>query len=788
MTNHWIDFKNTDCALIIGSNAAENHPVSFSWLMEAREKRGAKIIHVDPRFTRTSSKADLYAPIRSGTDIAFFGGLFNYVFGKNRYHHDYVLHYTNAAYIISDEYDFNDGMFSGFSTETKSYNKASWSYKKDADGKILKDPTLQDPRCVFQLMKKHYARYDADMVSKITGMPKEKFLQVAEMFSETHKAEKTGTILYAMGQTQHTVGSQNCRALSMLQLLLGNIGRPGGGVNALRGHSNVQGSTDMACLFHLLPGYLPVPNDGDHPTLEAYNATTPKGGYWTNRPKFIAGLLKAWWGDKATKENDLAYNYLPKPKKGYNHSHIGVFEDMFKGKIKGLFNWGQNPVVSGPHASMEVKALEKLDWMVQLDPFENETATFWKRPGANPADIKTEVFLFPVTTFLEKEGSLTHSGRLLQYRWQAVKGPEGTKQDSWIIDRLAKAIKERYKDSNKPQDEPIKHLTWDYPDANDHAKFVDAVAREINGKDLATGKQVPGFAALKDDGTTSCGCWIYSGMYTEAGNNTKRRSKDDPSGLGYYPQWGFSWPANRRIIYNRAGADPSGKPWAEDKKTIWWDEAQKKWAGYDVPDFVPTKSPSDPGGTEPFIMQPEGVGRLFCLDALNEGPFPEHYEPYESPVSNLMSKVQYNPVIKIWEGNKRGEAKDFPIICSTWRVCEHWHTGALSRNMPWLAELMPALWVEMSPSLAKERNIQHGEVVQLESARGAIKAVAMVTERMRPVKVDGKDIEQVGLTWHFGYQGLVKGDITNFLTPHVGDANTTIPEFKAFLVNVRKVK
>ncbi|QGG48402.1 formate dehydrogenase, alpha subunit domain protein [Heliorestis convoluta] len=787
MTNHWIDFKNTDCALIIGSNAAENHPVSFTWLMEAKRKRGAKIIHVDPRFTRTSARADLYAPMRSGTDIPFFGGLFHYIFETGRYHHEYVLHYTNASYIVHDDYDFEEGLFSGYDEEKRTYDKATWAYKTDGQGNPLKDMTLQDPRCVFQMMKKHYARYDVDTVCSIVGMPKEKFLQVAEMFTETASPDKTGTILYAMGQTQHTVGAQNCRALSMLQLLLGNVGRPGGGVNALRGHSNVQGSTDMACLFHLLPGYMPAPNDGDHVDLAAYNATTPKGGFWTNRPKFIASLLKAWWGDHANLDNDLAYHYLPKQKRGANHSHIALFEDMMAGTIKGLFNWGQNPVVSGPNTNHEAKAMEELDWMVQIDIFENETAAFWKRPGVNPKDIKTEVFLLPATSFLEKEGSVTHSGRLIQYRWQAVEGPGDTKQESWIIDHIARAIKSHYENSNKPEDEPIKYLTWNYGSSENLPSFVDAVAREINGKDLTTGQQLPGFGALQDDGTTACGNWIYSGMYTEAGNNAKRRGTDDPSGLGVYLEWGFAWPANRRIIYNRANCDPSGKPWSEEKKSIWWDPQQERWVGYDVPDFAPTRSPQEAGGTSPFIMLPEGQARFYSVNAMNEGPFPEHYEPYESPVENKLSKVQYNPAIRIWESNERGDASQYPIVCSTWRVCEHWHTGAITRNMPWLAELMPALFVEMSPSLARERGIKHGDMVEVSSARGAIKAVAMVTERVQTLSVQGKTVEQVGLTWHFGYQGLVKGDITNILTPHIGDANTHIPEYKAFLVDVRKV-
>ncbi len=784
--------KNTDVALICGSNAAENHPVSFAWLNEARENRGAKIIHVDPRYTRTSAQSDLYAPIRSGTDITFYGGMINYMLEKERIHKEYVVAYTNASLIIKDTYSFDPekGLFSGFDPVTEKYSdRSSWDYERDQEGNIVTDKSLKNPNTVYQLMKQHYSRYTPDLVSKISGMPVDKFLEVCELFTSSHTPDKTGTILYAMGQTQHTVGSQNVRIMAMIQLLLGNMGRPGGGVNALRGHSNVQGSTDMAALYHLLPGYLPAPTDA-LATLADYNATTPQANsYWANRPKFITSLTKAWWGDAATKENDFAYGWLPKYQADKNLSHIPLFEDMYAGKIKGLFNWGQNPVVSGPHSNLETKALEKLDWMVCLDPFANETSTFWKRPGVDPKDIGTEVFLLPVTTFLEKEGSITTSGRLLQYRWQAVKGLGNTKQETWILDKLVKAVKSQYATSSRPEDEPIQKLTWNYGDPEDHRSYIDAVMQEINGKDLTTNTLVPGFGALKEDGTTICGNWIYSGMYTEEGNKTQNRSLEDPSELGVFPKWGFAWPANRRVLYNRAGADPAGKPWSEDKKTIWWDATQGKWVGFDVPDFVPTMAPDSELGSKPFIMLPDRLGRLFNIGGLNEGPLPEHYEPMESPVQNLMSKQQNNPVVVKWGAslNDFGDAKDYPIITSTWRVCEHWHTGAMSRNLPWLAELMPALFVEMSNTLAKAKGIKNGETVEVASIRGKIKAVAMVTNRIKALKVNDKMVEQIGLSWHFGYAGLVTGDITNCLTPHVGDANTTIPEYKAFLCDVRKV-
>ena len=794
MTNHWTDFKNTDVALICGSNAAENHPVSFAWLQQARDKRGAKIICVDPRFTRTAARADLYCPIRSGSNTAFYGGMINHIIENERYHKEYVVHYTNAASIVKEGYSFDPetGLFDSYSEEKRSYGKANWDYETDWEGKPRKDTSLQHPRCVFQLLKNHYSRYTLDMVAKTAGAPPDKLLEVYQLFSSTGEVGKAGSILYAMGQTQFTSGSQNVRCMAMIQLLLGNMGLPGGGVNALRGHSNVQGSTDMALLFHLLPGYMPAPTTA-LATLADYNATTPAApSYWSNRPKFVASLLKAWYGDAATLENDFAYDFIPKAKAGKNYSHMALFEDMYDNTgIKGFFIWGQNPVVCGPSSQLESKALENLDWLVCLDPFENETSAFWKRPGADPAGINTEVFLLPTTTFLEKEGTVTHSGRLIQYRWKAVDGPGNVRQESFILDRLVNRVKALYAASTAEKDLPIKAMTWDYPDPLvDQAAFIDAVMREINGKDLTTGLQVPLFAALKDDGTTTCGNWIYSGMYTEQhGNRTQSRILDDPGGWGAHPGWGFAWPANRRIIYNRASADPSGKPWSEERKYIWFDEATQKWTGYDVPDFIGTVKPGDPLGDKPFIMITEREGRLFAIKGLNDGPFPEHYEPVESPVVNVLNKRQNNPAHFIGkEGGKMvGDSEKFPIICSTWRVCEHFHTGAYSRNMPWLAELMPASFVEMGEELAKEKGINNGDLVELTSARGSAKAIAMVTPRSRQFNIHGKNVHQVGLTWHFGFQGLVKGEIANNLTPHVGDANTAIPEFKAFLVDVRKV-
>lgn len=790
MTNHWIDLKNTDCALIIGSNAFENHPISSKWLLEAREKRGAKIISVDPRFTRTSSKADIYAPMRSGTDIAFIGGMINYILQNDLYFKDYVVNYTNASFIVADTFDFNDGFFSGYDEKNHKYDKKLWGYKLDAEGKPLRDPSLQDPRCVFQLLKKHYSRYDMDTVCQVTGTPKELYEEICKTYAATGEPGKAGTIMYAMGGTQHTVGSQNVRSYAVLQMLLGNIGIPGGGVNALRGESNVQGSTDFGILNHILPGYIPTPTaDPEHATLAAYNEKeTPKGGFWTNRPKFLISYLKAMWGEAARPDNEFAYQYLAKRDPKTNYTHIGLFEAMAKGKLKGLMCWGQNPVVGGPNSDKERKALENLDWLVAADLWLTETMTFWsKEAGANPADIKTEVFVLPAAASFEKEGSISSSGRWMQYRWKAVEPLGESRADLDIVHQLARRLKEAYRDSTNPADEPIKYLSWDFGDGDECE--IDKVAQEINGKETATGKLVKNFLSLMDDGSTLCGNWIYSGFYPEAGKNlSQRREQDDPSGLGIYPNWSFAWPVNRRILYNRASADTTGKPWHPDKAVIWWDAEQKKWVGHDVPDFKAVIGPDDPAFLNPFIMQDDGKAWLFAKDKMNEGPFPEHYEPWESPVQNPFSRVQLNPVVKVWEPDKQSDPSKYPYVATTYRFSEHWQAGQMTRNLEWQAELVPEMVVEIGEALAAELKIKDGDKVIVENSRGEVKARAMVTKRFRPLNVMGKTIHQVGMPWHFGYQGLITGDIANKLTPHVGDGNTMIPEYKAFLVNIRRAE
>lgn len=789
MTNHWVDIKNADAILIMGSNAAENHPIAFKWVEAARE-RGAVLLSVDPRFSRTSALADLYAPLRSGTDIVFLGGMINFILRNNLFHRDYVVEYTNAAFLLDPAFGFKDGYFSGWDPEKKTYDRATWKYQVDAEGNPKQDKSLKDPNTVFQHLRRHFARYTPEMVERVCGTPKAEFLKVAEAFARTGAPGKAGTIMYAMGWTQHSKGTQIIRAAAILQLLLGNIGLAGGGVNALRGLANVQGSTDMALLFHILPGYLGTPATKAHPTLKDYlEKETPKTGYWVNKPKFFVSLLKAWYGPAATKENEFAYQYLPK--NSANYSYMDLFEAMYAGKIKGFLVTGQNPSVSGPNSTLERKALEKLEWLVVRDLFETETAAFWKGPGVDPAKVQTEVFLLPSSTHLEREGSYTNSGRLLQWKWKAVEPPGAARSDGWFANQLAQRLKALYAGSKAPKDQPLLALTWDYgKDEPD----LEKVLAEVNGYTVADGKPVKSFAFLTDEGSTACGNWIYSGVFPAEGQNrAKSRKADPPESLGINAGWGFSWPVNRRILYNRASADSKGQPWNKEKALIWWDpnaelpDGKKgKWVGGDVPDFRPDLAPDAKGGGNPFIMRPDGKGALF--GPLAEGPFPEHYEPVESPVTNLLSKVQANPLAVVYKADldKLGDPKEFPIVATTYRLTEHLLTGSITRNLPWLVEMMPNVFCEMSKELAAEKGIKNEDNLIIRSARGEVKAMALVTNRFRPFKVNGRVVHQIGIPWHWGFMGLAKGDSANMLTPHVGDANTRIQESKAFLVDVRK--
>ncbi len=803
MTNHWIDIGNSDCILIMGSNAAENHPISMKWVMKARNK-GAKLISVDPRFTRTSAVADFYTALRSGTDIAFLGGMIKYILDNDKYFKFYVANYTNASFILGDKYGFEDGLFAGYDPKKRAYDQSYWAFKKTDKGIPKKDTTLQDPRCVFQLLKKHYSRYTPEKVSEITGTPVEDLLKVYELYSATGKKDKAGTIMYAMGWTQHTVGVQNIRAMAIIQLLLGNIGVAGGGVNALRGESNVQGSTDHCILFHIWPGYLKTPK-ASQATLEVYNkANTPtaqdpkSANWWSNYPKYSVSLLKAYFGDKATKENDFGYSWMPKLDDGQNCSWLNLFDSMYNGDIKGFFAWGQNPACSGANSNKVRQALTKLDWLVNVNLFENETGSFWKGPDMDPKAIKTEVFMLPCAAFMEKSGSITNSGRWAQWRYKAVNPPGEARPDGDIMTELMNKIKALYKKEGGAFPEPILNLKWDYTDDGGHFDSVKMAKQingyflkdtEIKGKKFKKGDLVPSFAFLKDDGSTSSANWLYCGSYTGKGNMMARRKTVDPSGIGLYPEWSWCWPVNRRILYNRASVDFDGKPWNPDTPVITWKDG--KWVG-DVPDGGWPPMKFEDKTKYPFIMKPAGFSHVFG-GGRKDGPFPEHYEPLECPIpKNLMSAQFVNPTVKIFEGEMDKHLTcdpRFPFVGTTYRVTEHWQTGIMTRWQHWLVEAEPQLFVEMSEELAKMRGIENGERVKVSSVRGEVECTAMVTTRFRPFKMGDVTVHEVGLPWCFGWVVPKNGgDSANLLTPTVGDPNTMIPETKAFMVNVVKLK
>jgi len=784
----------------MGSNAAENHPISFKWVTRAKEK-GATLISVDPRFTRTSSKADIYAPLRSGTDIAFLGGMIKYIIDNDLYFKEYVAEYTNASFIVNKDFYFKDGLFAGFDPKTRKYDKKKWAFEYDANGIPKKDKTLTDPRSVFQLLKKHYSRYTLDKVSKITGTSPQDLIKVYKAYAATGRPDKAGTIMYAMGWTQHSVGVQNIRTMAIIQLLLGNMGVAGGGVNALRGESNVQGSTDHCLLFHILPGYLKTPRASDV-TLKAYiKHYTPKthdpmsANWWGNYSKYIVSLLTSFYGEHATKRNEFCYQLLPKLDDGVAYSWLDLFDQMYKGKFTGFFAWGQNPACSGANANKVRKALANLDWMVNVNLFDNETGSFWKGPGVEPKKVKTEVFMLPCAASVEKEGSITNSGRWMQWRYKAVDPPGEAKPDSEIINELFVRVKKLYQKEGGVFSAPILYLKWDY--FKNGKVDVHYVAKEVNGfflkdvtikgKKFKKGDLVPSFAYLKDDGSTSSGNWLYCNSYTNKGNMAARRVKKDPSKIGLFPEWSWCWPVNRRIIYNRASVDKNGKPWNKNCPVIVWDDVKKKWIG-DVPDGGWPPLVYGKKSRYPFIMKPEGFAHVFGPGRA-DGPFPEHYEPYECPLDkNLMSSQRVNPTLPIYKSAadicRTCDAR-FPYIGTTYRVSEHWQTGVLTRWLPWLLELQPQLFVEMSKELAKELGIKNGEKVIVKSARGQVEAVAIVTLRFKPFKVMGKTVHQVGLPYHFGWVFPPDGgDSANLLTATVGDPNTRIPETKAFAVNI----
>ena len=800
MTNHWIDIKNADVVLIIGSNAAEHHPVSFKWIMRAKDN-GAALIHVDPKFSRTSARCDYHVPLRSGTDIAFLGGMVNYILESNSYFHDYIVNYTNASFIVGKGYDFKDGLFSGYDAKARKYDQSKWGFEKGPDGAPLRDATLKHERCVFNLMKKHYSRYTLKNVSDITGVSEENLLKVYKQFCATGKPDKAGTILYALGWTQHTVGVQNIRCSTLVQLLLGNIGVAGGGINALRGEPNVQGSTDHALLYHVLPGYIGLPL-APWQTLAQFNkANTPvtkipnSANWWGNRPKYFASLLKGWYGEEAKPENDFCYGLLPKGEPGADYSYMYVMDKMYQGKIKGGFVFGVNPMNSFPNTNKMRKALDNLDWMVCAELHNSETTDNWHRPGVDPKKMKTEVFLLPSAHRVEKAGTISNSGRWLLWFDKAVEPAGEARNFADMFVPLINKLRELYKAEGGKLPEALLKMNW--PEKYDPEEWT----RRINGffwADTKIGNRlykkgdlVPAFGNLQADGSTSSLNWLYTGSYTEdEGNKSKRRDPTQTpmqAAIGLYPNWSWCWPVNRRILYNRASVDLNGKPYNPKKAVIEWDG--KKWVG-DVPDGPWAPQADTKNGKLAYIMTTDGYAQLYGPGRL-DGPFPEHYEPAETPVAqHPFSKQLSSPVYKFHTSDmdKLAKAADpkYPIVLTTYSMTEHWCGGGETRNVPNLLEAEPQLYVEMSPELAKEKGIANGDGVIVESARGRVEAIAMVTVRIRPFKVMGKTVHLIGMPFAYGWTTPKCGDSTNRLTIVACDPNTTIPEAKACCVNIRK--
>jgi formate dehydrogenase major subunit len=871
MTNGWIDIKNTDMMLIMGSNPAENHPCGFKWAIEAKVHRNAKTIVVDPRLTRTAANADLYLQIRAGADIAFLGGLIHYAIENSRIAKDYLVNYTNAAFVIKEGFKLpDDGLYSGFDPAKQAYDKTTWNYEEggnltgepvpatsaagdtarvaphaqgsDTGGgqghqaaspagakaggaappapalppKIAFDLSLQHPRCVYQLLKKQYERYTPEMVERITGIPKEQFLKAADLFTSVRKdgdMKKVATIIYAVGWTQHSFGTQIIRTAAMLQLLMGNVGRSGGGVNALRGHSNIQGATDMAGIFDILPGYLKMPNPADTDFATYIKRITPPASkpdpwdsfnYWSNTPKFAVSFLKAMYGSAATKESDWAFNYLPKIDR--NYSWVNIWNDMYEGKVKGIFAFGMNGVMIGPDSNKNIEALKKADWLVVCEIYPDETSEFWRAPGISQDEMKkinTTVYRLPGAGFAEKDGTFVNSARWLQWKNVAVPPPGLAKVDQEILATIFLKVRDLYKQEGGKFPDPVLNAWFPYTDP--YNPSLAEVAKEINGKALAditdsktnqtikAGQQLPGFAWLKDDGTTLSGNWLYCGSWTEAGAMIQRRGTEDPSGLGIYPNWAWSWPANRRVLYNRASCDLEGKPWDPQRRQVWWDEGKQSWVGNDVPDFKADSPPKDHMG--PFIMNPEGIGRLFVpLGAMADGPFPEYYEPIESPIANPLHPNQSNnPVVKRYKTDLDKYAapgQEYNIVCTTYRLTEHYHYW--TKNNPMNVQLVPEPFVEIPVELADRMGIRGGDKVKVSSIRSHYIAKAMVTRRIRPMKIDGKETFQIGIPIHWGFRGIAEDEgktaktLTNQLTPTVIDPNAFTPEFKGFLVKLEK--
>ena len=831
---------------------AECHPVAFQWVMDAKA-RGAKVIHVDPRFTRTSALADVYVPLRAGSDIAFVGGLINYVLTEEKYFRDYVVAYTNAAAIITEDFadtEDLDGIFSGLDAEERYYDFDTWSYQdgkvqaasgerrpfSESEDKLRRqhrrsvressrgethgsggaaaslvphtDETLTHPRCVFQLLKRHFARYTPEMVEQVTGVPQSQFAQVCKLITENSGPERTMSWVYSLGWTQHTTGVQTVRTAAILQSLLGNTGRPGGGVLALRGHANIQGSTDIPTLFDLLPGYLPMPHAYGNEDLDTYlRAESVQKGFWANMPDYMVSLLKAWWGDAANADNSYCYDYLPRLTG--SHSTYDTVLAQLEGTCKGYFLFGQNPAVGSANARMQRLGMANLDWLVVRDLVMIESATWWK-DGPEVAsgemrteDIGTEVFFLPAAAHTEKAGSFTNTQRLLQWRQQAVEPAGDARSDLWFTYELGKRIRAKLAASALEVDRPVLDLTWDYPTRGPLSEpDPEAVLAEINGRD-ATGQPLSSFTQLAADGSTACGCWIYCGVYAGGVNQAARRK---PIRLQNWvaSEWGWAWPANRRVLYNRASADPQGRPWSERKSLVWWDADKARWTGHDVPDFIADRPPSyqpAPGttgvaaisGVDPFIMQADGKAWLFAPAGLVDGPMPTHYEPQESPFPNSLYAQQHNPVRQILHhrenryqpsGAEPG-SQVFPCVTTTYRLTEHHTAGGMSRFLPYLAELQPAFFCEVSPELAAERNLTHMGWATIVTARNAIEARVLVTERMKPLLVQGRTLHQIGLPYHWGPNGLTTGDAANELAHMSLDPNVHIQEVKAMACDIR---
>ena len=825
---------SADCIVIEGSNMAECHPVGFQWVMEAKAK-GATVIHVDPRFTRTSAVADLHVPLRPGTDIAFLGGIINHVLANDLWFHEYVAAYTNAPYLVAEGFGDTedlDGLFSGYLPDEDGYDQRSWafagteadaqphgrddasshqhgSHGADLHGTPERDPSMQDPRCVLQLLKRHYARYTPETVERICGVPEDLFAKVCEAWTSNSGRERTTSLVYSVGWTHHTVGVQYIRAGALLQLLLGNVGRPGGGVLALRGHASIQGSTDIPTLFNILPGYLPMPNAQAHGTLEQYlESVGGHSGAWASADAYTVSLLKSWFGDHATAENDYGFDLLPRI--NGDHGTYRTTLDMIDGTVYGYFLLGQNPAIGSAHGRAQRLAMANLDWLVVRDLYEIESASFWRDgPEIATGEISaetcaTEVFLLPAASHVEKEGTFTQTQRLVQWREKAVDPPGDCRSDLWFTFHLGRRIREKLADSTDPRDLPLQVLTWDYPTSGPTAEpSAESVLGEINGYDLTTGAPLSTFKDMKADGSTAGGCWIYTGVYAEGVNHAARRpalADQDEEATG----WAWAWPGNFRTLYNRASADPEGRPWSERKAYVWWDEAQQRWVGKDTPDCNPTKPPSyrapegasgddAVNGDDAFVVQADGKGWLYVPHGLVDGPFPTHYEPAESPVDNALYGQRSNPTLihydrpdnPVQPSGSRPGSEVFPFVFTTARLTEHHTAGGMSRTLRSLSSLQPELFIEISPALAAERGLQHLGWCHLISARAAIEGRVMVTDRIRPLRIEGRTIHQLNIPYHWGTGGLTTGDSVNDLFGIVLDANVFIQESKVGACDVR---